>query len=170
MAGRGWAAPPPPPSKQNVWSGGDQPPSYEEVLQETETQPFQAAAPLVASGLNPLYPSVPAYQPPGACPPVPGYQPPVAYPSVPAYQPPWAYPSVPEYQTPGAHAPVPGYQTPGTNSLPRPQRRESLEVQRVMHGRKWHSPQTQSPECWLRKSTVSSELFSCSGSSCPPTE
>ncbi|XP_062403038.1 apolipoprotein L domain-containing protein 1-like [Sardina pilchardus] len=132
MAGRGWAAPPPLPSYQNVWSGGDQPPSYEEALQETETQPLQAAAPPVASGLNPLYPPVPAYQPPVAYPPAPAYQPPGPYPRAPGYQPPGAYPPAPGYQTPGAHAPVPGYQPPGANSLPRPQRRESLEAQRVM--------------------------------------
>ncbi|XP_048105336.1 uncharacterized protein LOC125298593 isoform X5 [Alosa alosa] len=123
MAGRGWAAPPPLPSYQNVWSGGDlQPPSYEEALLDTETHPLQAAAPPVtaSSGFNPFYPPVPGYQPPGPYPPVPGYQPP------------GPYPPVSGYQAPGPYPPVPGYQPSGSSSLPRPQRRNSLEAQRVM--------------------------------------
>ncbi|XP_041959059.1 apolipoprotein L3-like isoform X2 [Alosa sapidissima] len=123
MAGRGWAAPPPPPSYQNVWSGGDlQPPSYEEALLDTETHPLQAAAPPVtaSSGFSPFYPPVPGYQPPGPYPPVPGYQPP------------GPYPPVSGYQAPGPYPPVPGYQPSGSSSLPRPQRRNSLEAQRVM--------------------------------------
>ncbi|XP_041959050.1 uncharacterized protein LOC121718199 [Alosa sapidissima] len=134
MAGRGWAAPPPPPSYQNVWSGGDlQPPSYEEALLDTETHPLQATAPpLTASGFSPFYPPVPGYQPPGPYPPVPGYQPSGPYPSVPGYQPPGPNPPVPGYQPPGPYLPVPGYQPSGSSSLPRPQRRDSLESQRVM--------------------------------------
>ncbi|KAG5278812.1 hypothetical protein AALO_G00103020 [Alosa alosa] len=113
MAGvrRGWAAPPPLPSYQNVWSGGDlQPPSYEEALLDTETHPLQPTAPPVtaSSGFSPFYPPVPGYQPSGPYPPVPGYQP------------------------PGPYLPVPGYQPSGSSSLPRPQRRDSLESQRVM--------------------------------------
>ncbi|XP_076147813.1 uncharacterized protein LOC143132278 isoform X2 [Alosa pseudoharengus] len=147
MAGRGWAAPPPPPSYQNVWSGGDlQPPSYEEALLDTETYPLQAAAPPVtaSSGFNPFYSPVPGYQQPGPYPPVPGYQPPGPYPPVPGYQPsgsnpprhgyqaPGPYPPVSGYQAPGPYPPVPGYQPSGSSSLPRPQRRDLLEAQCVM--------------------------------------
>ncbi|XP_048105333.1 uncharacterized protein LOC125298593 isoform X2 [Alosa alosa] len=71
---------------------------------------FLPTAPPVtaSSGFSPFYPPVPGYQPSGPYPPVPGYQP------------------------PGPYLPVPGYQPSGSSSLPRPQRRDSLESQRVM--------------------------------------
>ncbi|XP_062392014.1 uncharacterized protein LOC134079900 [Sardina pilchardus] len=108
------------PSYQNVWSGGDLPPSYEEALQETETQPLQATAPPVDAS---SYPPAPA-----------GYQPPGPYPPAPGFQPPGPYPPAHGYHVPGAYSPVPGpgYQPPGANSLPRPQRRESFEAQHGM--------------------------------------
>ncbi|XP_076137069.1 uncharacterized protein LOC143119443 [Alosa pseudoharengus] len=132
---RGWAAPPPPPSYQNVWSGGDlQPPSYEEALLDTETHPLQAAAPPVtaSSGFNPFYAPVPGYQPPGPYPPVPDYKPSGSNPPRHGYQAPGPYPPVSGYQAPGPYPPVPGYQPSGSSSLPRPQRRDSLEAQCVM--------------------------------------